>query len=206
MSIDSTPPPPPSSGNAIYGIVGVVLIGAAIALWFGMKGCEDDSASTTTEAAVEIDAGQVERQTGLGDDELLIPEVEPDAGPQPDAGSRVRYVTRYVGGGGGRGNWSNCRAELEPAAARRVLAQSQLQFRNCYERRLKVNQTLEGRVVARMRVGRNGSVTAVQTGGSLRDSEVLSCVRSVAQRLDFPNPTGGTCTVVEAPFNFTPRR
>ena len=32
--------------------------------------------------------------------------------------------------------------DLDPARARAAIAQSNLQFRNCYERRLKVNNTL----------------------------------------------------------------
>lgn len=202
MASESTPPPPEGSGgNLKYGIIGVVLIGAAIALYFGMKGCEPEAEPV---AAVPPDAGVVERSTALVDDDLVIPELEPDAGPLPDAGRpRIRYVTRYVGGGGG--NWS-CSGQIDAAAARAVLAQNNLQFRNCYERRLKVNNNLEGRINLQMRVSRTGAVDAVQTGGSLRDGEVLSCVRRIAQRLRFAAPTGGSCAVVAAPFNFTPRR
>lgn len=198
MASESSPPPAVGGGNLKYGIIGVVLIGATIAVWFGMKGCEEDP-PPVVEAPVP-DAGVVDRSTALADDDLFIPEVEPDAGPPPDAGRRVRYVTRFVGG---RGNWS-CSGQLDPSAARAALSQHNLQFRNCYERRLKVNQTLEGRVNVQMRVGRNGRVTAVRAGGTLRDAQVLSCVRNVAQRIQFPAPTGG-CAVVAAPFNFTPR-
>ena len=201
MASESSPPPrEEGGGNLKYGIIGAVLIGAAIAVWFGMKGCEDETGPVVT---APPDAGVAEeRPTSLVDDDLIIPEVEPDAGPPPDAGRRIRYVTRYVGGGGG--DWA-CSGQIEAAAARAALAQHNLQFRNCYERRLKVNNTLEGRVNVQMRVGGNGRVTAVRAGGSLRDAEVLSCVRNIAQRIQFPAPTGG-CAVVAAPFNFTPRR
>jgi len=132
----------------------------------------------------------------------VIPELVPDAGPPPDAGRRVRYVTRYVGGGGG--NWS-CSGSIPPAAAASRFAQNQLQFRNCYERRLKVNHQLEGRVSVNMRVNRTGEVDAVQLSGTMRDAEVLSCVRRIANNIRFPAPTGGSCAVVAAPLNFTPR-
>jgi hypothetical protein len=204
VTSESSPPPPigGGGGNLKYGIIGVVLIGAAAAVWFGMKGCEEDPQPQAATPTV-VDAGApVERSTALADDDLLIPELEPDAGPPPDAGRRVRYVTRYVGGGGG--SWA-CNGQIDPGRARAALSQHNLQFRNCYERRLKVNQTLEGRVSVQMRVGRNGRVTAVRTGGTLRDAQVLSCVRSIAQRIEFPQPSGG-CAVVAAPFNFTPRR
>ena len=81
-----------------------------------------------------------------------------------------------------------------------------MQFRNCYERRLKVNSTLEGRVSVQMRVNRSGAVDAVQVGGTLRDSQVLSCVRQTANRIRFPAVQNGRCAVVSAPFNFTAQR
>jgi hypothetical protein len=190
-------------GNLKYGIIGVVLLGGAAALYFGMRGCEDEAPPVAVETP---DAGiPVERSTALAEDDLVLPELEPDAGPPPDAGRpRIRYVTRYVGGGGG-GGW-NCTGQLDPARARAVIGQSNLQFRNCYERRLKVNNTLEGRVNVQMRVSSSGAVDAVQVGGTLRDSQVLSCVRNIARRIQFPEPTGGRCATVSVPFNFTPRR
>lgn len=211
MASESIPPPIPGSksSNLVYGLVGVGLIGAAAALWFGMKGCGPESAPPTAQAA--LDAGApVQRGGALVDDALFIPDPEPevaDAGApaEEDAGQRVRYVTRYVGGGGGGGNW-DCAGAVPEAAARAQLAERNREFRNCYERRLKVNHTIEGRVNVRMRVGRGGEVSAVSVSGTLSDNEVLSCVRGIAQRLRFPPPTGGTCAVVAAPFNFTPRQ
>ena len=191
--------PPTGGSNLKYGIIGGVLIVAAFAVWFGMRGCEEPAPPPVQELP---DAGTVVRSTALVDDDLIIPEPEPDAGPAVDAGRRIRYVTHYVGGGGGN---CSCSGNIDAAAARRALSQYNLQFRNCYERRLKVNNTLEGRVSLQMRVGRNGAVSGVRTGGSLRDAQVLSCVRNIAQRISFPHPSGG-CAVVSAPFNFTPRR
>jgi hypothetical protein len=112
-------------------------------------------------------------------------------------------VTRYVGGGGG--GWS-CSGDLPRAAVESTIAENRLQFRNCYERRLKVNNQLEGRVTVNMRVSRTGAVDAVQVGGNLRDAEVLSCVRRIAQRIRFAVPSGGGCATVSAPFNFSPQR
>jgi len=61
-------------------------------------------------------------------------------------------------------------------------------------------------VNVRVRVGATGSVSAVQVGGSLHDSEVFSCVRNLADHWSFPAPSGGRCAVIAAPFNLTPRR
>lgn len=200
MATESVPPPGVGGGgNLKYVIIGVVLLLAAAGVWFGMQSCE--SPPERPVATLQLDAGTPPDRGGeLVADDLVIPEAEPDAGRPVDAGRRIRYVTRYVGG-----SW-DCSGSIPAAAAQAALAERNLEFRNCYERRLKVNNTLEGRVSVRMRVARSGAVDAVQVGGSLHDTQVLSCVRNIAQHTHFPAPTGGSCAVVAVPFNFTPRR
>lgn len=203
MASESTPPPPGGS-NITYAIIGGVLILASLGLWFGMQSCEGETTAPT--AVVDtpaLDAG-LDRAEILADDDLIFPDPVEDAGPPPDAARRIRYVTRYVGGGGGGGGAFRCSGDIDSAAASRAIRGRNLQFRNCYERRLKVNQTLTGRVQLQVRVGRDGNVSGVRTGGSLRDAQVLSCVRATAQRIRFPRPTGG-CAVVAVPFDFTPQ-
>lgn len=201
MASESEPAlPGGGGGNLKYGIIGVGLLGAAAAVWFGMQSCEQPPEQPV--AQVEPDAGPgVDRSNDVVDD-MILPDDEPDAGPGPDAGGpRVRYVTRYVGGGGG--NW-NCSGDIDRQAAGAALAGSRLQFRNCYERRLKVNQTLEGNVQLQVRVGRDGSVSGVRTGGTLRDPQTLACIRGIAQRIRFPRPTGG-CAVAATTIRLTPQ-
>ena len=181
MASESTAPPPGSGGNAKYAIIGVGLLAAAGAVWFGMQSCEEPPPPPVADNTPDAGPG-IDRSTDVLDD-IELPDMEPDAGPGDAGGPRVRYVTRFVGGGGG--NW-NCSGNMDRAAAGRALAERRLQFRNCYERRLKVNNTLEGNVSLQVRVGRTGSVTGVQTGGSLRDAQVLSCIRGIAQRIRFP--------------------
>lgn len=206
MASDSVNPPPGTSGgNLKYAIIGIVLLLGAGGLWFGLKSCEEDPGGAVANNTQPDAGAPVQRDTDLGGEDLFIPEPEPDAGPLIDAGRRIRYVTTYVGGGGGGANWS-CSGEIPAAAAQAKLSEHRLQFRNCYERRLKVNNQLEGRVQVNMRVSRSGAVDAVSLGGSMRDPEVLSCVRRVAQSIRFAVPQGGGCAVVSAPFTFTPQR
>jgi hypothetical protein len=40
--------------------------------------------------------------------------------------------------------------------------------------------------------------------GNLRDRQVYSCVRRVAQTWKFPSPSGG-CVRINAPFQMTPK-
>ena len=112
-----------------------------------------------------------------------------------------RRIIRYVTVGG---NW-DCSGDIPVAPIRSVVAENNSQVRNCYERRLKVKNTLQGSVTVSLRVGNTGNVTATQVGGSLNDNETFSCIRSLADHWHFPNPSGGACAVVRVPFNLTPR-
>jgi hypothetical protein len=175
-------------------LIGLLLIGAAVGIYFWSTGGEEE------QVAVVLDAGAAPARRI--EPEIEIPPVEPDAGPidaMPGGGTHTKVIYRYV-----RGDWE-CSGDIPAAAARRVVNQFDRQIRNCYERRLKVNHTLQGRATVRVRIGSNGAVTAVQTGGSLRDPEVFSCIRNIAAGWQFPSPNGGTCAVLSAPFVFTPR-
>ena len=194
-SESQAPPKDEGGGNAKYIVLALLLFGGAAGVWFAM--------STGTPAAPPpppppVDAG-VHRVADNNLDIEIPPEL-PDLGPGEDLGPPTkRIVYRYVGGGGG---W-DCSGEVSDAHA--VMAEAQRQIRNCYERQLKSNNTLQGTVVLSVKVGGSGAVQAVQVGGTLRDNEVFSCVRNVAQALHFAVPAGGTCAVVQQPFNLTPQ-
>lgn len=197
MTTDSMPPPTSSGGgNVKYVIVGVLLLLGAGGLFLALGG--KDEAPRQPIAALP-DAGQ--RSTALAQPLIEIPDEEPDSGPPVDAGRKVRIVYKYVGGGG---DWS-CQGDIPAPAVQSVMQENRAQVRNCYERRLKVNNSLAGTVNVALKIGSNGSVEATRVGGSLSDNEVFSCVRSLAGRWRFPAPSGGACAVVQVPFNLSPR-
>jgi len=93
---------------------------------------------------------------------------------------------------------------LPPEVIQRIVRQNYGRFRMCYEQGLSRNPNLEGRVQVRFVIGRDGSVSNVQNGGSdLPDSGVVSCVISAYYGLSFPQPEGGIVTVVY-PIMFAP--
>ncbi len=93
---------------------------------------------------------------------------------------------------------------LPPEVIQRIVRQNYGRFRMCYEQGLSRNPNLEGRVQVRFVIGRDGSVSNVQNGGSdLPDSAVVSCVISAYYGLSFPQPEGGIVTVVY-PIMFQP--
>ena len=194
----STPPPPPS-GNGKYAIMGIAMLALA-----GIGYCAMNSGSGPTPPPVtdRPDAPVPQRSTSMVDETLEIPEEEPDAWAEiPDTGPAPR---RPPSGGGG-GSW-DCTGEVDRAALSRVLTENRSQFQSCYERRLKAEPFLQGSVNVQMRIAANGDVDAVQVSGSLRDREVFSCIRSVADRMQFARVTGGNCAVIAQPFSFTPQQ
>lgn len=198
MASESTPPPQPGGGGAKYAILGVAL--AAIA---GLAFClTREEPPPPAPAVTEIDAGTAGRSTALVDDELEIPELEPDAGPPPDAGQVAATPRRPAP----TRAWDECSGEIDRAAAATVLREHNAQIRNCYERQLKQNPMLEGNMTLAVRVAPNGSVDGTQVSGTLRDRDVFACVRGVASHMRFPPPGGRDCAIVSVPFQFTPRR
>jgi hypothetical protein len=92
---------------------------------------------------------------------------------------------------------------LPPDVIQRIVRQNFGRFRSCYEVGLRSNPNLEGRVVARFVIGRDGAVSNVSAGGDLPDSQVRSCVASAFYGLSFPTPEGGIVTV-SYPILLTP--
>lgn len=203
MASESTPPPQPGGGGgAKYAILGVALFAIA-----GLVYCltQGEDAPTPAPQPEVVDAGTTERSTALVEDELEIPELEPDAGP-PDAGQPEATTTTTRRPAGTTRSWDECTGEIDPSAARRVIQEHNAQIRNCYERQLKQNPVLEGNMTLAVRIAPNGNVDGTQVTGSLRDREVFACVRSVASHMRFPAPGGRDCAVVQVPFAFSPRR
>jgi len=99
---------------------------------------------------------------------------------------------------------STLSGHLPPEVVQRIVRQNYGRFRQCYENGLRGNPNLTGRVTARFVIGREGSVTNVQNGGSdIPDSGVVACVVSAFYGLSFPSPEAGIVTV-SYPIMFSP--
>lgn len=184
----------------------VFLVGAGLFVWFGLRGCGDPvadaaDAGSSSHASVSLEAGIPQANTRLAEVPIDLT-LEEDAGPTI-VNAPVKTKVVRVGGGGG-GSW-DCSGEISIGEARRVAREYDAQARSCYERALRRNNMLAGTVVVNVRVGANGAVNAVRAGGTLSDGDVRSCVRGIANRWRFPAPRGGSCAIVQVPFNFRPR-
>lgn len=70
-------------------------------------------------------------------------------------------------------------------------------FRFCYERELRMNKGLEGRVVLRLTVGKSGSVQGTPriASSTLNSPAVHKCLVTQAKKVQFSPPDGGVCSV-----------
>lgn len=191
-------PKPAGGGNLKYVVGGLLLLGAAVGLWMMLQQPAPPPAEPGPVAAAPKPP---ERVNPMAEPELILEE-EKDAGKPPvEEPQKPKQVRR----GPARDEW-DCAGDLQRAALQGVVDGNRAQIRNCYERRLKVNNVLQGDLKLRIRVGTNGQTSAVSVAGSLRDNEVFSCVRSIAQKWTFPPPSGGDCAVVQVPFQFSPKQ
>lgn len=129
-----------------------------------------------------------------------LPELPPPLPPEePDAGSPAKVVKKG-GGGGGR-----CNGTVDTGAVRRYATQNSGSLRRCYERRLKQNNQLSGRLEIGLTIGSGGQVQGARiVSDSVRDPEVAACVRQAVSGWRLPAPQGG-CVNVTYPISFTPR-
>ena len=108
-----------------------------------------------------------------------------------------------VGGGGGCSG--ECKGEA-PGNLRATLSAKGAQARGCYERALRQNNMLQGRLKIGLRIGPNGSVcSASVTSNELGDPGVASCVVQMFKSSTFPSPQGG-CVDAEVPLKFEPKK
>ncbi len=76
------------------------------------------------------------------------------------------------------------------------------QVRACYERRLKINALLEGRLDLNIVISTSGKVAAIGVNSdTVRDAEMLSCVKKTIRTWELPKPEGGR-VVIGKTFSF----
>lgn len=92
---------------------------------------------------------------------------------------------------------------IDREAVRRVIRSILNQIKSCYERQLRVNSSLEGKVVIQFEIMDQGRVRTAKTKSStLSDSTVESCVAARIKEARFPEPPQGVIAVVDYPFVF----
>lgn len=92
---------------------------------------------------------------------------------------------------------------LDKAGIRRTIQSIIGQIRSCYEKGLRAESSLEGRLVIQFEIDDRGAVNASKVESStLNDSEVGNCVANRIRSQRFPPSPRGVVGVVDYPFVF----
>ncbi len=92
---------------------------------------------------------------------------------------------------------------LDGAAIAAVVKSKISGIKYCYEKELKNNPNLAGKVVVNFTIGATGDVTAYKVENStIGNAEVEQCILRMVRRWKFPQPSGGDVNV-SYPFIFT---
>jgi hypothetical protein len=176
-----------------YLLIGLAMLGGTAALWmFATRQMAPPPPPPPPPKSAE-------RVNPMAQPDLELDEPKvPDAGQPPTEAAPVKHVSA----GHHVGDWE-CSGDLP--TARKVIDDNRAQIRSCYERRLKVNNVLQGDVKLKLKVGSNGRVVATSVGGTIHDEAVFACVRNLASTWAFSVPSGGACAVVQVPFQFSPK-
>ena len=86
---------------------------------------------------------------------------------------------------------------LPESIVERIVRQNFGRFRLCYESGLRTNPGLAGRVAVKFFIDHAGAVSASSDSGStLPDQDVVSCITRALGNITFPQPEASTVTVV----------
>jgi len=96
---------------------------------------------------------------------------------------------------------------LDSAALQRAVRRKMGAVKACYEKQLKRNPNLSGKIVIVFMVGGNGRVSSVEVDqNTMGNKEVGSCIVRQVKRWIFPKPEGGEEAEVVLPFVFAPAK
>lgn len=192
--------PPIKKNDGKLGLIALLLLLGAGALWFFLRAGEPEPQAEPAEVAVEAPPREpFAAELEIPEDEELELEPEPELAEPSAAERRVAAAP-----GTNPADWV-CEGTINSAAVRSVIqGEPSKQVQTCYERGLKNNNLLQGSMDVELTIGSAGAVRAVEVRGTLGDRRVYSCVKRVARTWKFPAPRGG-CVRINAPFQMTPK-
>ena len=182
--------PPLKTNDRKYVLLALLLLLAALGLWF-FVGREEAAPSSVLEEPPEAP-----------NREQFAPDIEI---PEEDAGAEQERASKRRRPSQPKPADAECFGTLAPSQIARVInGQPRKQVQACYERRLKDDNLLQGSMTVLITIGPAGAVSDVSVSGTLRDRQVYGCVKRVAKTWKFPKPQGG-CVQTAVPFQMTPK-
>ncbi len=202
---ESRPPtqslvPPPPTNSMAYIVVVVLLLGAigGILVWklkAPASGPTPVNTVPTGPATGSPPPTFVEPPPPPPPIEEVTP---PDGGPQ-------KVAPASTGPSFSQCNAPTCSGTAS-SALQGALAQRAGSARSCYERALRVNSALQGKVMIQVRVDSAGNVcSASVVQDDIHSNEVTSCVTRSFRSAKLP-PASGGCVDVKVPLSFVPQQ
>ncbi|MCC6215246.1 MAG: AgmX/PglI C-terminal domain-containing protein [Polyangiaceae bacterium] len=128
----------------------------------------------------------------------------PPPPPEPTASAAEPTQKKVRGGGGGGGCAGECAGRSTPQLESALRSKAG-QARGCYERALRQNSMLQGKLTVAVRVGPTGEVCSASIAQDSVGSGVGACVLGMFRGGSLPPPQGG-CVDTAVPLNFVPKQ
>ncbi len=135
---------------------------------------------------------EVATQPGDVDDTAVPPAAVGSARRRAGPVCRLPIVTATV------------RPRLSPADIHATIRRHENDIRACYNRALRTDRTLEGRIVMRFVIVGDGTVGAARVESTqIEDAPLHACMVAAVQGWTFPAPPGSGVSVVNYPYVFS---
>lgn len=191
----SIPSRVPTSGGGGWYIAGIVVLVLLIAglVWWKLSRPQPVAPPPVVQSVTAVDTTPPPML-----DIPMPPALDAAVDAEPDAQPRTTGpVENFCAG--------PCTGDA-PAALQSALSGAGAASRGCYERALRNDPTLAGRIVVSVRVASNGNVCGASLSqNTLGSPGVGECVLGLFRGKRFPGATGGKCVDVNVPLSFTPR-
>jgi hypothetical protein len=188
----SLPPKPPTSSSGVRYIIAAILLLAAIVvlILIALKRTGDQSPAPAASLPAATTPAFIEPP----------PPPPPPAAEEPAADAAVNHVAT--------GSFNPCTAKCSGApslALSSAVASRASAARPCYERALRVNSALQGKLMVSVRIDPQGNVCGASVSqDAIHSPEVTNCVLGIFRSAKFPAPAGG-CMDYNIPLSFVPR-
>jgi hypothetical protein len=194
MPETSVPPPPKNhGGGAFIGAVILMLLAMGGLLYWKFRSSKEEPPAPAATVAPSATAPHFDEAP------------PPPPTTTPDAGKAPAPTKKHIVSSGGNPSCAAvCKGDA-PAGLRAALAGAAGSVRGCYERALRQNQMLQGKLMVAVKIGAQGNACGASLASdTLGDGAVASCVLQKFRSGTFPAPIGG-CVDVQVPINFTPK-
>ena len=95
---------------------------------------------------------------------------------------------------------------LDQSVVKRVIKQHMAQIRYCYQKEVKKNPSLSGKVTIKFVIAKDGTVSSAKTNTTTMNNPIVeNCICQRFMRFKFPEPKGGGIVIVTYPLTFKSR-